>query len=69
MSVARRRTANQIAKPALRGVDEAFALGIVQVMDHRRVGLAKGLNLAPGVISRNLAFVKSMVERRPQDGE
>ena len=41
------RAANQIPKPALRGVDEALAFGIAQIMDHRRIGLAKWLNLAP----------------------
>jgi len=44
------RAANQITKPALRGVDEALAFGIAQIMDHGRIGLAKGLDLAPCLI-------------------
>ena len=54
---------DDVAESAIAGVHDPPALVIRQEVDNGRIRLAERLHLAPGLVRRDAAFVKGMVER------
>src|SRR5208283_3310646 len=55
--------ANNLAERPVASVGKTPAFVIREEAHNRRVGFAEGLHLAPSVIARDTAFMKSVVQR------